>query len=141
MGMSDSVPRPRKTPLPDAGQPPASGEGSWELDLLSGTASFSDWFYQRLQWPAEVKRRRLADLKPSLPAGAWEALLLAIRAHLERQTPLDLPLRVQLPGGEIQFWRVLGSAVRNEREKPVLLTGNARDITAEAQRENPDGAT
>jgi PAS domain-containing protein len=138
--MSDSVPRPRKKPAPGADTLPVGGGGTWELDLLSGTATFSDWFYERLQWPAELKRRRLADLKPNLPAGAWEALLLAIRAHLERQMPLDLPLRVHLPGGEIQRWRILGSAVRNEREKPVLLTGSARDISGQRDRDDPVGA-
>jgi hypothetical protein len=138
--MSDSVPPPRNRPIPGAGQLTASAEGSWELDLLSGTASFSDWFFQRLQWPAEVKRRRLVDLKPNLPAGAWEALLLAIRAHLERQMPLDVPLRVHLPGDEIQWWRVLGASTRNGREKSVLLTGSIRDISAERDRDDPDGA-
>jgi PAS domain-containing protein len=137
--MSDSVPRPRNKPAPGAGGMPEGGEGTWELDLLSGTATFSDWFHERLQWPADVKRRRLADLRPNLPAGGWEALLLAIRAHLERQIPLDLPLRVHLPGGEIQRWRIWGSAVRSERAKPVLLTGSARDITDKRDRDVPDG--
>ena len=133
--MSHSVPRPRKKPAPGAGKLPAGGDGTWELDLLSGTATFSDWFYQRLQWPPEVKRHRLADLRAHLPGGAWETLLLAIRAHLERQMPLDLPLAVHLPGGEIQRWRILGAAIRNERDKPVLLTGSARDISNEPSRD------
>ena len=107
------------------------------MDLLSGTASFSDWFHQRLQWPAEVKRRRLVDLKPNLPGGAWEALLLAIRAHLERQVPLDTEICVHLGGGEVQWWRVLGSSMRNGREKPVLLTGTMRDISAERRPGGP----
>jgi hypothetical protein len=139
--MSDSVPRPRKKPAPGAGEPPVGGGGAWELDLMSGSAAFSAWFYERLQWPAEVKRHRLADLKAHLPAGGWESLLLAIRAHLERQMPLDVALRVHLPGGEIQRWRMWGSAVRNERDKPVLLAGSARDISDEPVPENPNSPT
>jgi hypothetical protein len=142
--MSESVPRFRKKPAlsPVSGteKATAGAEGTWQLDLLSGSAHFSKWFYQRLQWPAEIKRHRLVDLKPHLPAGLWEAVLLAIRAHLERQMPLDMPLRVHLPGGEIQHWRIWGSATRNEREKPVLLTGSARDIGGEQDRDDPDGA-
>jgi PAS domain-containing protein len=138
--MSDSAPRSRKPAAPAAAKPPAS-EGSWELDLLSGTASFSDWFHQRLQWPAEVKRRRLVDLKPNLPGGAWEALLLAIRAHLERQVPLDTEICVHLAGSEIQWWRVLGTSTRNGREKPVLLTGTMRDISDERRPGGPDRGT
>jgi hypothetical protein len=139
--MSDSVPRSRKkpAPAPGAGKLPVASEGAWELDLLTGSATFSAWFYHRLQWPKEVKRHRLADLKTHLPAGAWEALLLAIRAHLERQIPLDVPVQVQLPGGEVQRWRIVGSAVRNERDKPVLLSGGARDISDERVPGDPDG--
>jgi hypothetical protein len=129
--MADSLPRRRKAPAQGTGRLPASGQGSWELDLLTGTAAFSEWIYLRLQWPAELKRTRLIDLRPNLPAGAWEALLLAIRAHLERQMPLDVSLRVHLPDGKIQCWRVLGSSLRNGREKPVLLTGTVHEIIAE----------
>jgi hypothetical protein len=139
--MSDSVPRPRKKPAPGAGKLPVGSEGTWKLDLWSGTATFSHWFYQRLQWPWEVKRHRLADLRVHLPGGAWETLLLAIRAHLERQLPLDLALPVHLPGGEIQRWRILGSAIRNDRDKPVLLTGSARDISNQPAPDAPEGAT
>jgi hypothetical protein len=139
--MSDSVPRSRKPTTPGAGKLPTGGDGSWELDLLSGDAWFSDWFFQRLQWPAEVKRRRLVDLRRNLPSGGWEALLLAIRAHLERQVPLDTQICVRLPGGEVQWWRLLGTSIRNGREKPVLLTGSAQDVSAERRRNDPDPAT
>jgi hypothetical protein len=138
--MSKSPPPPSKTSAPGAGTTPASGEGSWELDLSKGTASFSDWFYERLQWPKEIKRRRLADLRPNLPAGAWEALLLAIRAHLERLAPLDTEISVLLPGGVRARWRVLGSTTeRNSRGKPLHLTGSMRQV--ETERPNaPPGA-
>jgi hypothetical protein len=129
--MADSLPRRRRAPAQGTGGLSAGSEGSWELDLLTGTATFSEWIRQRLQWPAELKRARLIDLRPNLPAGAWEALLLAIRAHLERQMPLDVSLRVHLPGAEIQCWRITGSSVRNGREKPVLLTGTVREVIAE----------
>jgi|SRR5450432_2420252 len=120
---------------------PADGGGQWQLDLQTGTAWFSDWFHQRLRWPTELKRRRLADLKPILPVGAWEALLLGIRDHLERQVPLDTQLRVELPGGEIRSWRILGSTERNSRGKLVFLAGTMQDISAERRSGDPDGAT
>jgi PAS domain-containing protein len=119
---------------------PTGGDGQWQLDLQTGTAWFSDWFHEWLRWPTEVKRRRLADLRPYLPAGAWEALLLAIREHLERQVPLDMQLRVQLPGGQIQIWRMLGATQRDSRGKPVSLTGSVQEISAEQRRPDPDGA-
>jgi PAS domain-containing protein len=131
--MSDSPPPPHQTPAPGAGERPPSG-GLWGLDLWNGSAWFSDWFYQRLQWPTEVRRIRLEDLRPNLAAGAWELLLLQIRSNLELQTPLDAQIQVHVKGGQIEWWRMQGSAERNPGGQPVRLTGSARDISAERRR-------
>ena len=85
--MSTSAPSPRKSPASGAGDV-RSDEGLWGLVLWSGTAWFSDWFYRRLQWSVSVKHKRLDVLQPHLTEGSWEALLLAIRAHLEQGLPL-----------------------------------------------------
>jgi hypothetical protein len=134
--MSDSMPPPHKTPAPGAGELPPSG--LWGLDLWNGSAWFSDWFYQRLQWPTEVRRIRLEDLRPNLAAGAWELLLLQIRSHLELQTPLDAEIQVQVKGGQIECWRMQGSAERNPGGQPVRLDGSVCDISAERHRAAPD---
>jgi PAS domain-containing protein len=131
--MSNSEQGPGTTPASAAGDAP-SGEGLWGLVLWSGAAWFSDWFYQRLQWPMGVKRKRLEDLRSSLPDGAWEALLLAIRNHLERGLPLDAELQVQLPGGRMEWWRMQGSVERNVGGQPVHLVGRMQDITAQRAR-------
>jgi hypothetical protein len=127
--MADSPPRSRKTPSSGAGEL-SGGHGAWKLALWNGSAWFSGWFYRRLQWPAAVKRTRLDDLKPNLPADAWEELLLAIRNHLERQVPLDLEVRVQLNGGRIEWWRIQGSVERNAAGQPMQLVGTMRDVSA-----------
>jgi PAS domain-containing protein len=133
LGMSDSAPPFPKTPTPGAGELPPGG-GLWGLDLWNGSAWFSDWLYRRLQWPAEVRRIRLEDLRPNLAAGAWEVLLLQIRRHLELQTPLDAEIQVQLNDGHIEWWRMQGSAERNPGGQPVRLAGSVRDISAERRR-------
>jgi hypothetical protein len=124
--MSKAHRRSRKTPATAAGELTANDEGRWGLDLWSGNASFSEWFYQRLQWKAEIERRRLDDLRPALPDGAFESLLLAIRDHLERRTPLDLRLRARLPDGRIESWHVQGLAEHNAGGHPVHLSGSMR---------------
>jgi PAS domain-containing protein len=135
--MSDLPTPPHQTPAPGAGERPPSG-GLWGLDLWNGSAWFSDWFYQRLQWPTEVRRIRLEDLRPNLAAGAWELLLLQIRSHLELQTPLDAEIQVQVKGGQIEWWRMQGSAERNPGGQPVRLAGSVHDISAERRRLPPD---
>jgi PAS domain-containing protein len=131
--MSDSTPPSPQTPAPGAGELPPGG-GLWGLDLWDGSAWFSDWFYQRLQWPTEVRRTRLDDLRPDLAAGAWEVLLRQIRNHLELQTPLDAEIQVQVKGGQIEWWRMQGSAERNPGGQPVRLAGSMHDISAERRR-------
>jgi len=136
--MSDPAHQSSKSPTSGANEPPGSGAGSWKLDLMDGTAWFSDWFYRRLQWPVEVNRTRLEDLRPYLTAGAWEALLHGIRAHLERQVPLDAKIPVQLPGGGIEWWRMHGAVERNAFGKPAHLKGSVRDISTEPRPDAPD---
>jgi len=100
------------------------------LDLWNGSAWFSDWFYQRLQWPAEVRRTRLDELQPNLPDGAWESLLLAIRDHLERQVPLDVNVCARLEDGRTECWRIQGLAERNAAGQPVYLECSTREVSA-----------
>jgi hypothetical protein len=111
--------------------PPSDTEGSWGLDLWSGTAWFSDWFYERLKWPRNIKRQRLDDLRSHVSAEDWHALLLGIRGHLELQTPFDVQLKVQIAEGQSQCWRIHGSAERNVGGQPVNVTGSAQDVTTE----------
>src|SRR5258708_19415301 len=109
--MSDSAPRSRKTPAPGAVELSTRGHGVWRLSLWDGSVWFSPWFYRRLRWPAAVKRIRLDDLKPHLPADAWEALLLPIRHHLESPLPLDPAVPIPLTAGPPE-WSPLPAPAR-----------------------------
>jgi hypothetical protein len=135
--MSDSAPPSHQTPAPEAGELPSNG-GHWGLDLWDGSAWFSDWFYQRLQWPTAVKRIKLEDLRPNLVPGAWELLLRQIRSHLEMQTPLDAEIQVQVKEGQIECWRMQGSAERNPGGQPVRLAGSVCDVSAARRRSAAD---
>jgi hypothetical protein len=118
---------------PDSSNTPAGGigheDGLWGLVLWNGSAWFSDWFYQRLRWSVSVKHKRLDDLQPHLPGGSWEALLIAIRAHLEQGLPLTARLRVQMPGGGVEWWQVTGAVERNVGGQPVYLAGRMHAVS------------
>lgn len=105
----------------------AEEHGRWELDLWSGSAWFSDWFRRRLHWPAEGSRKKLDALRPYLAPGAWEALLQGIRAHLERQVPLEVEIQV-LVDGQTERWQVTGAVERTPAGQPVCLTGTMHDV-------------
>ena len=116
-------------PIPAAGDLPADDPWNWGLDLWNGSAWFSGWFVQRLQWTGP-ERERLDDLRPHLPRGAWESLLAGIRNHLERHVPLDLTVRVTLPDGRLEWWHVQGVAEHNTAGQPMYLSGRVRDVGA-----------
>ena len=112
------------------------GDGFWECDLLEGTAWFSDWFYRKLAWGAEAKRTALADLQAQMQPAAWNALMGAIRGHLEQGKPLDLEFEVRVGGDSLERWRIRGCAQRNDAGRPVYLAGSMREVEGVAH----DGA-
>ena len=133
--MSTPTSRPHRPPSSGPGEPPAE-EGLWELDLWNGSVLYNDWFRRRLQWPPHTVHRRLDDLRPNLAPGAWERLLNGIRAHLERQEPLDLTIDVQLHSHK-EIWHVQGTVERTASGQPVYLAGSMKDISAGAAAGDP----
>jgi len=131
--MTNLIARSRLVPSTGAGEEAPTDGGVWELDLWSGAAWFNEWFYQRLQWPVQVERHKLADLQPHLTPDAWQTLLLAIRAHLELGTPLDTQIPVQLTPDRTEWWRIQGSLERNVGGQPVHLSGSARVTTSQPE--------
>ena len=95
--MDGSQPRKRSTAKPGLRALEACGDGFWELDLKSGSAWYSPWFYQKLDWPTETRRTTLGELESVLKAQAWMELMARIRAHLEQGRPLELDFEVAVP--------------------------------------------
>ena len=112
--MDGSQPRKRSTAKPGLRALEACGDGFWELDLKSGSAWYSSWFYQKLDWPTETRRTTLGELESVLKAQAWMELMARIRAHLEQGQPLELDFEVALPGAALpSWWRLKGAALRS----------------------------
>lgn len=128
--MCDSRPYRGKSPAPGARAMQASGDGFWELDLLDGSAWFSDWFCPRLQWSEPVRRPVFADLRTLMSDETWSDLLRKLRAHLEEQSPLDAEFEVRLASGQSERWHMRGSAQRNDFGHPTHFAGCVRDVTA-----------
>ncbi len=106
----------------------ACGDGFWECDLIAGSAWFSDWFYEKLAWPHDIKHSTLCDLQPTLRPGAWDRLMVTLREHLEKGCPLDVEIEVELPGASLERWRMRGAAERNSAGQPIYLAGSMRHV-------------
>jgi hypothetical protein len=108
----------------------ASGDGFWELDLADGSAWFSDWFCERLQWSELARRPAFNDLRTIMSAENWDALLRKLRSHLEEQSPLDAEFPVQLATGQVEWWHMRGSAQRSGAGHPTHFAGCVRDVSS-----------
>ncbi len=117
----------------------ASGHGFWELNLLDGTAWFSDWFFTQLDWDSRDKPTTWAALRTVLAPAGWERVLADMRAHLERRVPFDLEVAVQVAPGVQRRWRLRGAAECNEVGHAQWFSGGVQDVsgahdTAAAER-------
>jgi hypothetical protein len=129
--MDGSKPKKRTAAKPGLRALEASGDGFWELDLKSGAAWYSRWFYQKLSWPTETRRTTLGELESVLKTESWMELMARIRAHLEQGQPLELDFEVAVPGAAVSpWWRIQGSALRNAAGQPIHLAGSMREISA-----------
>jgi hypothetical protein len=108
----------------------ASGDGFWELNLLDGSAWFSDWFVAELGWDPEAKPATWAALRKVLAPQGWERVLTDMRAHLERRVPFDVEVAVVAAPGVARWWRLRGEAERNEAGQAHYFSGGVQDVSA-----------
>ncbi len=118
----------------------ACGNGFWELNLLDGSAWFSDWFVAQLGWNPEAKPATWAALRNVLTPEGWEQVLAAMRAHLERREPFDVEVAVTAAPGVARRWRMRGEAERNDAGQAHYFSGGVQDVStgheaAAAERE------
>jgi hypothetical protein len=121
---------PGKETLPGLRALAASGDGYWELNLLDGSAWFSDWFFMQLQWTREMRVSTWSALRGSLRPASWEDSLRRMRDHLETCAPFDLEVELDDGAGATRWWRLRGAAERHPSGQPRYLSGSATDISA-----------
>ena len=117
----------------------SSGDGYWELNLLDGSAWFSEWFGLQLDWNAESRQTSWSALRDYLMPTDWARLLQSMRNHLEERSPVDLEVTLRAiadsPADDgaaaPRCWRIRGAAERNSWGQPHYFSGVAQDITTE----------
>jgi PAS domain-containing protein len=130
--MTEPRPRSNKSPAPGLRALAACGDGFWEINLVDGSAWFSEWFYRKLGWPLETRRTAVNDLKEALEPAEWEGFMRRFRAHLEQAVPFDPRLSVKCADGRRECWQLHGSAERTDGGLPVYVSGSAREIVTAA---------
>ncbi len=106
-----------------------SGEGLWDYDPKSGRAWVSDRFARILGFAHGLEDNPLdawLRLIHPLDVPDWIA---AFQAHVDRDVPLDLELRLRERGTEQAWVRIRGKSTRDESGRAVRTSGSLSDIT------------
>ena len=110
-----------------------SGLGSWELDEVARTTTWSDGMYELCGLPlgSEVTLHTLTDLThPDDRAGIDEA----VRQATDERRRVTLKVRVTRPDGTEVLLSIIGEPVV-ENDRVIRLVGVIRDVTAEMAEE------
>jgi len=108
----------------------ASGVGTWEWERRTRKFTFSDSKVAALEGLSEnatVRRRRLWSLLgPAERRRVRRALALATRKGI----PVDLELRIDVPGNPPRWISMRGDVFRNESGVPTHVAGTLVDVTS-----------
>jgi diguanylate cyclase (GGDEF)-like protein len=111
-----------------------AGVGSWELDIGTGSTSWSRELYRLFGFPLDEKPSYEALLE-RCHADDKEVLLRALRTTMVEFTPFVVEHRVLLSGGEERWVRARGRMELDGAGAPLRLLGTAQDISEQRASE------
>ncbi len=109
--------------------------GSWEWDLITGKASWSDELFE-LHGIEPAKgafsfRDVLSHIHPDDRNSVWDV----ITKSMQVLKPVSFYYRVIRNDGEIRTFYSIGEVIVNEEGKPVKVVGTRQDVTERMQEE------
>ncbi len=103
--------------------------GSWEMDIATGKAIWSDEFFRicgfEPQSFAPTNEKRVNSIHPEDRERAGKAVEDAITTG----NPYNIEKRIIRPSGEVRWVRSQGKIIYDANKKPKKLTGSFLDIT------------
>jgi diguanylate cyclase (GGDEF)-like protein len=105
-----------------------AGIGSWELDVTSGSISWSPELYRLFAFEPTDKPSYEALVERCHPNDR-DPLLRALRATTVDSTPFVVEHRLLLPDGEVRWVRARGRMEPDAGGAPHRLLGTAQDIS------------
>ena len=118
----------------------ASHMGTWDYDLRRDRLEWSRELAQMAGAPAHVLAGSLADSLESVHPEDRSKIERAVRDTLERDSELNVEARVRFRPSASERWLLLkGQTRRDERGRPLGITGVAMDITNRKEAEAVHG--
>jgi PAS domain S-box-containing protein len=103
--------------------------GSWQWDLVTGTAVWSDQCYRLMGWDPSSRRATLDAFKAAIHPDDRVAVEAVMRRAVEQGIPADIEHRVVWPNGQVHILHQLGECERDVNGHPVRMIGTSRDVT------------
>ncbi len=112
--------------------------GSWIWHIASNTLEWSDEMYRIFGIEKEKFTGRLPDVVAAAIHPDDRAAVEASNRSVEQEgRPIPLEYRIVMRDGSIRtVWAEAGELIRDERGRPVTLTGIVQDITDRKEAEN-----
>lgn len=114
----------------------AAGVGSWKLDPKAESMCVSDEVVRMLGLMNGEKCFSFNDLSTAIHKVDHKKLLSAYKRLLEDNTPLDLDVTLDLPGGESVILHLYGETILDESGHQIDVNGTVQDITKRKMAED-----
>jgi len=109
--------------------------GSWGVDLLTGTVSWTAEMFEIYGVTRRDGEPAPQDCLATVHVEDIDMSHAAFAAALRKESPLDYTHRVATPGGLIKHVHILGEITFSDGGVPVRAAGTAQDVTAAVARE------
>ncbi len=114
-------------------------DGLWEWDITGGALWMSPRYCELLGYDErELAVATAADMLERVHPEDRGRINEATQAHLDRDAPYDLEVRMRTRDGTYRWFRIRGTVERDDSGGPLRLSGSTQDITrrktAEAAR-------
>src|SRR5262249_20319191 len=110
-----------------------SNDGLWDWNVLTDEVYYSPRFKDLLGYQDHEVANRLASFKDLVHPEDLDPTWQALTAHLERQAPFDMEVRLRTKGGDYRWFYARGLAIWDENGRATRMAGSITDITPRKQ--------
>ena len=112
-----------------------SSDGMWDWNVLTGADYHSPRYRELLGYAADEYTDTASAFESVVHPDDLPMVQAAQQAHLERQEPYDVELRMRAKDGEYRWFRSRGQAERDAAGKATQMAGSIIDITERKRAE------
>jgi PAS domain S-box-containing protein len=106
-----------------------SSDGIWDWNVVTNEVYYSPRFKELLGYADSEFEDTPDFLAQHLPREEARRSIATVRAHLERNRPLDLETRLRTRQGDWRWFRVRGKSIADAHGRAARMAGTLTDVT------------